>query len=264
MITKLSCVIVTFLVLLAAPAWGGELQTGVLPLNVDAVTPIRLEADEEFRIEGVVEAGDTVVVVLRIDDMASWSYASRFNGERILPPGPFRWTIAAKGLHTAEGRTLDHSQLRRFIFFVDRGKGRVTITKFTHEKAIRLPGQAKGYSLGAETAEVPAGFERITPTDPRAEGRKIYAIHRPAPDPLVASGLRGIEKLRLPWSGGRANVTIWTEDPGEWELLLLPFASLRWSRCEVRGRLRARGAWGISFMPRQITGLLDIQLHDIS
>ena len=209
-------------ILASAEAVARDLGTGPLPIRIDAVEPMALDAGEELQIEGVVEAASPVVVVLRIDDMQSWSYASRFNGERTLPPGPFRWTLAAKGLRAPDGRQLDHTQVRRVIFFVAAGEGNVTLRRFETVPAKPLPEGAKGYALGAVTAEFPGGFERIAPGDPRIGGGNVVAVQRPAPDPLIASGLRGIERLTLPWPAGRARVTIWAEDPGEWELLPHP------------------------------------------
>jgi hypothetical protein len=199
-----------------------ELGTGHLPVKIDATTPIALGPDEEIRLEGVVEAAGNVVVVLRVDDMQSWSYATRFNGERTLPPGPFSWTVGALGLRTASGRFLDPSALRRVLLFQAKGNGTVRITKFETGPAPRLPAGARGYSLGPREAELPPGFERIAPGDERIKGDKVFAVHRPAPDPLIASGVRGIERLDLPWPEGRARVTLWTEDPGAWELLPHP------------------------------------------
>ncbi len=203
----------------ATAALARDLGGGALPIKVDAVPPLALASDEEIRLEGIVEATSNVVVVLRIDDMNSWSYATRFNGERTLPPGSFRWVIGANGLKTASGRFLDPGALRRMVLFLAKGDARVSISKFEIARAPRLPEGAKGYSLGPREAEVPAGFERIAPDDARISGARLFGVHRPAPDPLVASGVRGIERLALPWPQGRARVTLWHEDPGEWELM---------------------------------------------
>ncbi len=208
------------------PAAAREVASGALPIAVSssAAAGLSLGGEDELRIEGVVEAAANVIVVLRADDAQSGGYASRFNGERTLPPGKFSWTVPAKALRAPNGRVLEHEHLARMMLFVGHGEGKVVVTRFAIERAPRLPEGAKGYALGPETAELPAGFERIGPNDPRVAGRKIFAIRRPAPDPLVASGLRGLERLTLPWSGGRARVTLWTEDPGEWELLPHPLA----------------------------------------
>ena len=53
----------------------------------------------------------------------------------------------------------------------------------------------------------------------RIVGRHAQARLRPNPDPVVASGIRGVDKVRLDVPPGRKRVTIWSEDPGEWETL---------------------------------------------
>ena len=217
---------------LVGPAAARDLGPAALPVRIDTGEPFAFEADDELRIEGVVEAAGPVVVILRIDDLQSSSYASRVNAERTLPPGPFRWTVAAKGLRTSDGRTLDHTKLRRLMIFMGAGDGKVTLKRFETVQSAKLPGGAKGYALGAEKAELPAGFERILPSDPRVNGAKLFAVQRPSPDPIVASGIRGVERLQLPWPAGGARVTIWAEDPGEWELLPHPLER----RIRINGR----------------------------
>ena len=207
---------------LVEPVTARELGTGPLPVQIDDAGQLAFAAGDELQIEGMVEANGPVVVVLRVDDQQSTSYASRFNAERTLPAGPFHWKFAASGLRSSDGRTLDYLHLRQMVLFVGAGTGRVTLKRFEVASAPKLPEGVKGYALGAKRSELPAGFERISPGDPRVAGANIFPVHRPAPDPLVASGLRGIERLRLPSPGGRVSVTIWTEDPGEWELLPHP------------------------------------------
>ena len=221
-----------------------DLGAGSLPVQIVDSGQLTFEADDELHIEGAVKAANPVVVVLRIDDAQSTNYASRVNSERTLPPGPFRWTIAVKGLRTTDGRTLDYRQLKRMMVFLAAGEGSVTLNRFETAQALKLPAGTKGYALGAETAELPAGFERIAPGDPRVAGANIVAVHRPAPDPLVASGLRGIERLTLPCTNQQALVTIWTEDPGEWELLPHPLERrIRINGLAVVGERRTPDTW---------------------
>lgn len=206
----------------ATPVAARQLTSGSLPLKITSSASLVLADDDEIRIEGNVEAAANVTIVLRFDDATSRDYASRFNGERVLPPGPFRWTIATRALRTPNGRLLDPSSLQRMIFFHAAGRGRVSVHRMEVARSRRLPEGSVGHALGGETSELPAGFERITAHDPRITGANITEVRRPAPDPLVASGLRGVERLRLAWSGGRVRVTLWTEDPGQWETLPHP------------------------------------------
>lgn len=206
-----------------APAQAIEFGTGVLPLRHVSEQALALDGHDELRIAGRIESAEPVLVVLRIDDGASQSYATRYNEERTLPPGRFEWVIPLNGLMTASGRVLDGTDLRRLYLFSGKStSGRVTIDTFATARASRLPDGVEGFALGARQAPLPPGFERIAPDDRRIVAGKASAVRRPAPDPLVANGIRGIERLRLPWNGRRARVSLWTEDPGEWELLPHP------------------------------------------
>jgi hypothetical protein len=229
--------------LVPVSAVAADLGAGKLPLRFDPGQPAAFAAEVEIRIAGTVEGDAAVVVVLRIDDGKSSSYATRYNEERTLPPGPFRWTLPATGLLTASGRLLNHGDIRRAFLFVGKGDGRVVATRFDTAPAPRLPGTAKGFSLGDKTAPLAAGFERIAPDDKRIEAGKASAVRRSAPDPLVASGIRGVERLRLPWPAGPARITLWTEDPGEWELLPHPL--------ERRIRVNGRDVLSVRMTPQE-------------
>ena len=69
-------------------------------------------------------------VVLRVDDGQSTDYASRFNDERTLPPGPFSITVGVKGLKTSNGRSIDRRDVRRIVLGVFQGEGIVTVSRF--------------------------------------------------------------------------------------------------------------------------------------
>ena len=224
--------LLSFALLAPASAMAADLGAGKLPLRYEPGQAAAFAAEDEIRIAGTVEGDAPVIVVLRIDDGQSSSYATRYNEERTLPPGLFRWTLPATGLMTASGRLLDHRDIRRAFLFVGKGEARVVASRFDTVPAPRLPAVAKGYSLGDKTAPLAAGFERIAPDDKRIEAGKAFAVRRSAPDPLVANGIRGVERLRLPWPAGPARVTLWTEDPGEWELLPHPLEQ----RIRVNGR----------------------------
>jgi hypothetical protein len=201
-----------------------DLGKGMLPLTHEPGGPLRFADEDEIRFEGTVEGAGKVAVVLRIDDGRSFNYASRFNEERTLSPGPFRISAGLKGLRTPDGRTLDHRDIRRIVLFVWQGEGRVSVGRFEAGPAPKLPPGVEGYSLGAADARLLAGFERIAPGDARLAGRDMSVVRRPAPDPLVANGIKGVEWLRLPAPPGRARVTVWSEDPGEWETLFHPLS----------------------------------------
>lgn len=208
-----------------------ELPTGPLPVHVDLGKGVAVSDSTMLVIEGRVAADGPTLVVLRIDDDWSDGYASRVNEERSILPGPFRWELPLRGLKTSGGRLLRHDAVRALHVFRASRQGKVELVAFRFEQAPVLPQGSAGFSLGAADAPLFPGFERIAVGDPRLAAGKPVAIRRPGVDPLIASGMRGVERLKIPWPAGRALVTLWTEDVGEWETL--PYA--------LRRRIRLNG-----------------------
>ncbi len=196
---------------------------GSLPIAFESSLPLAFSADDQIVVEGTVEGDRPVRVSLRVDDDQSFDDASRFGETRTLPPGSFRFWIGVSGLKVRTGRTLDENNLRRVIFSALDDATAVKVSRFVRVKAKPLPGGAVGYSLGENNAPMFPGFERIAPGDRRVEGA-VTATRRIAPDPLIANGFTGIERLKLAAPAGRARVTLWLEDPGEWDYLPHPSA----------------------------------------
>ncbi len=217
----------------ATPGTRVTFGSGRLPIQFDPGRGTAFSDTDEIRVEGVVDGTAPAAIALRVDDTSSAGYPTRYNDERMIPPGPFRFAVGLKGLKTPSGRVLDPARISRVILFAWSGAPQVTITRFETAKAARLPAGARGYSFGALDAAVLAGFERVGPADPRLIGRgPLVAVRRPAPDPLVANGIRGVRRVVLPAPAGRVRVTVWSEDPGEWDLLPHPLDR----RIQVNGR----------------------------
>ncbi len=215
------------MVLLVEPGFAATpvvlMQPGALPMDVPVTALRSCPASCEIIIEGTIAAKQPVTLVLRADDNQSAGYASRVNDEKNFAPGAFKWRILLSALKTSNGRFLDRKTLTRMILFLVKGEAQIRITSFRMEEVEPLPAGAKGLSFGGWDTPLPRGFERVLAADKRIEGQP-FIIRRPAPDPLIAGGLRGIAKLHLEWPKGRARVSLWTEDPGEWELLPFPLS----------------------------------------
>jgi len=208
-----------------------SLGSGPLPITFESALPLAFAEDDQIVIEGTVESDHPVRASLRVDDGQSFDDGSRFSETRTLPPGSFRFVVGVSGLKVKSGRTLDSSDLRRIIFNALNEASAVKVSRFVRVKARPLPVGAVGYSLGENNATLFPGFQRIAPGDPRVEG-DITAIRRSAPDPLIANGFTGIERLKLAAPAGRSRVTLWLEDPGEWDYL--PHANAR--RVRINGK----------------------------
>jgi hypothetical protein len=181
----------------------------------------KLDRDGIVAIEGRVSGDRGAALVVRIDDAASKDYASRANLERALPRGPFHWEIGIRGLRTSSGRPIDWKSVQGLRLFSPDG-GSVAIASVSVKMPEPFAAGVLAYSFGAEDAPLFPGFTRVLPDNPMIVAGHPTAIRRPGPDPLVASGIAGVEKIKIGWREPRARVTLWTEDPGEWELLPHP------------------------------------------
>ncbi len=179
----------------------------------------KAQPGEEIVIRGRVLGDTPLNVVLRIDDAQSRDYGSRVNEERALPAGPFLFTSPLIGARTVNGRLLNAQEITRLALFVATKGGQIEIDSAEIATTPPLPQGARGFSFGRDDAPVFGGFERIAPKDPRIEAGPALPTRRPGVDSLISSGMRGLERVRLPFPPGRANVSLWTEDVGEWETL---------------------------------------------
>jgi len=190
---------------LCAPVTAAELERGALPIHLAGPQLAPMRAADALVLEGRVEARAQVMVVLRMDDSASYDYASRANIERALPPGPFTWRINLHGLRASNGRAMRAEDIRQLIVFAAGDDAQVNVSRLAAVDASQLPAGAKGYAFGPADAPLPEGFMRAGPDSPVIIEGAPSPIARPAPDPLIASG---VKRLRLPWPEGRARVTI--------------------------------------------------------
>ncbi len=192
-----------------------------LPIDISTAPIKTCISTCDIIIEGIITAKQPVTLVLRVDDTQSNGYAGRVNDERIFANGRFKWRKSLKSLKTTNARMLDPKAITRMILFLAKGEADINITSFKMEEVEPLPMGAKALSFGGWDTALPQGFERILAADKRIQGQP-FIIRRPNPDPLVAGGLRGLSKVHIDWPKGRALVSLWTEDVGEWEHLPFP------------------------------------------
>ena len=207
-------------------------------------TKLDLSGYDEIVVEGTAKTKGGLWLILRIDDGKSSGYATRYNLEIELTEGPFKIRAPLGGLKSPSGRLIDPSDIKLLVAapYGDK-KGEIEISRFVARKAPRLPKGAIGYAFGSPDAGLPPGFERIGPKDPRVFGSPTI-VARPMPDPLVANGLRGVKTVRLAAPAGAYRVTIWSEDPGEWEYLPHPLRRvIRVNGVDLRNDKLTRQDW---------------------
>lgn len=200
-----------------------------LPLTGDK-TPQRLTfgtvpwpigGDDELVIEGQNPYSQTQTLILRADDAASVNYRSRVNLERAIAPGPFTLRFALSDWRTAQPRALALDKLTKLYLFMADGAPQLTINRWYWEPGLTLPAGTVALDLGAADAPRFTGFETLAPGDPRLLGHPT-PILRPSGDALIRDGLRNLDGVHLEVAKGRYQLTLWLDDPGEWEYLPHP------------------------------------------
>lgn len=195
---------------------------GLAPLKAYWPRGAALTEDQMLRVKGENLTGTNVILVIRIDDNKSSSYASRLNLEQVIPPGPFNLAVQVAGQKTASGRPLDHTNIRHLALFTGKGTDKLRFDHLEFEEPEQLPAGATGWDLGPDGAALWPGFRKLTPESPELAGAKLRALNRASGDALIRDGIQGIRSIRLPLPDGNWKITLWTRDQGEWEYLPHP------------------------------------------
>ncbi len=189
--------------------------------------PISARADQRLTITAPAPLAELVVtgdntatapapVILRIDDQPGADYAGRVNEERVMPPGPFTLRLRLAALRTPRGRALDAGLPWRVIAFAqDAG---VQFAPLRLDVPPSLPAGVHGWYFGPGWSPPLAGFEAVQPGDTGLSGPNVVAVTRPGGDAVLAHGVR-LTRFAATLPPGRWRLTLWTEDPGEWETL---------------------------------------------
>ncbi|TNH79036.1 hypothetical protein CF140_20485, partial [Aeromonas sobria] len=201
-----------------------------LPLT-GTLTPQRLNlthvpwpvgSDDELVIEGHNPGTQPQTLILRVDDKTSVNYRSRVNQERMVAPGPFTLRFALSDWRTSQPRPLTLDEITKIYLFMADDAPPLTIKRWYWEPGLTLPEGSIALDLGAAEAPRFTGFEALSPGDPRLLGHPTPVL-RPSGDALVRDGLRNLDGVRLDVAKGRYQLTLWLDDPGEWEYLPHPF-----------------------------------------
>ncbi|WP_420867013.1 hypothetical protein [Aeromonas sobria] len=205
---------------------------GSIPLPLTGtLTPQRLNltnvpwpvgSDDELVIEGHNPDTQPQTLILRVDDKASVNYRSRVNQERMVAPGPFTLRFALSDWRTSQPRPLALDEITKIYLFMADDAPPLTIKRWFWEPGLTLPEGTIALDLGAASAPRFTGFEALSPGDPRLLGHPTPVL-RPSGDALVRDGLRNLDGVRLEVAKGRYQLTLWLDDPGEWEYLPHPF-----------------------------------------
>lgn len=156
-------------------------------------------------------------LLLRVDDRAGAPYHDRANVERLVPPGPFTLRLRLPLLTTPRGRAIDPAALRLAI--ADSRDPGMRLSRLAIEGAPELPPGVQGWSFAPEGAAPLSGMVSVAPDAPGLSGINPRHVRRPGEDPILARGMVGVTRFATPLPPGEWNLTLWTEDAGEWETL---------------------------------------------
>ncbi len=200
------------LLLLAVLVGGSTSGDGIIDLTAHQPLP----ALSELVIQGVNRTAEPRIVVVRVDDRPSAAYVDRANEERLVAPGPFTLRLRLAGLRTPRGRSLDLSAVfRAMAFGPDAG---IALANLRIAQPPALPPGTHGWFFGPAHAAPLSGFHAVDPADPAVSGPAVRAVGRPNQDPVLAWGTR-LTRFEASLPPGRWRLSLWTEDPGEWETL---------------------------------------------
>ena len=197
---------------LAGAVWSCALADSRVSMSL---TPGKVPPLAEVEVRGVNAADGPRTVVLRVDDRPGAPWWDRVGEERVLPPGPFSFRARLGMLATPRARPLDVGTARQAIAFSE-AEG-VTVSSLSMVPAAALPPGARGWFFGPAPAAPLLGFEAVPFDDERVSPPRS-AVRRRGTDPVLANGAR-MTRFRTPLPDGRWRITMWTEDPGEWETL---------------------------------------------
>ncbi len=179
--------------------------------------PAAMPALPELVLSGENRGTAPALLVLRVDDRASPPYHDRANVERMVPPGPFTLRLRLPLLTTPRGRAIEPSAIRLAI--ADARDPAMRLSRLTIEGAPALPPGVHGWSFAPEGAAPLSGMTSVAPDAPGLTGLNPRHVRRPGEDPILARGMTGVTRFAAPLPAGDWKLTLWTEDPGEWETL---------------------------------------------
>jgi len=192
------------------------LAEGTLPLTRTAPALI---ADQMLVVRGEVSGDQPALLVVRLDDGPGLPYGRRVNWERSVLPGPFTLHFPLTGLRRSNGTPMQAADVDKLMLF---SNGAAIAARISLEPGFILPPDVRAYDLGPADGTIFPGFQPLGPDHPTIQAGRAAVIQRPGPDSLIGDGLVGASHYRFSVPAGPWRVSLWIEDPGEWETLPHP------------------------------------------
>lgn len=176
-----------------------------------------LTIGSELKVSGTNLSDSQQIFIFRLDNADSFNYQSRVNREFSLPPGPFSLTLPLTGLKASGGQFLNQPY-SEMILFPARDNDSLTLNKVEIITPNALPENTLALDLGHSKSPLFPGFELMLKEDSRISGKTLTRF-RKSGDALIQDGIEGIDSISIPWPNGQWQVSLWTQDQGEWEYL---------------------------------------------
>ena len=184
---------------------------------IPAIEMVEVKQSAELVIQGINNTAQSQLLIVRIDDINSTNYRSRFNKEFTVRKGTFEVVMPLTGLKTSARNelTLPYKQL---IIFSGNESADMALTHVSIRSAQSLPQDTMALDFGTKKSTLYSGFELIDKDHAFVSG-KIRERVRTSGDALTKDGLTGVNTVEIPWKNGWWQLSLWTSDQGEWEYL---------------------------------------------
>ena len=93
------------------------------------------------------------------------------------------------------------------------------------QEFLDVPADGFAFDFTTSDSDTLAGFERVTPNDPRLEGADMSGLRRPASSAVVSAGVTGVRKFKTKLPNGRYRIVIMTDDLGDWSQFPRPLGN---------------------------------------
>lgn len=168
-----------------------------------------------YEISGNNTTEYSQIVIVRLDDQISASYAQRVNEERWVRPGPFSFSIQPASLQTPQNRFLDLENLFQMLVFT---QANIAFSPIIERQTASFRSSFL-FDFGPQKSPVFPGFSLLDKSSPLLKNSQPTAFIRKGADSLIRDGLKGITQIEIPLKNGLWHIHMWTEDIGEWETL---------------------------------------------
>ncbi|AMO54725.1 hypothetical protein GZ77_24015 [Endozoicomonas montiporae] len=178
---------------------------------------LNIKPGNQLQLKGRNNSDSKLILIIRIDNLNSDDYYSRYNRQFSIQPGDFSLTVPLTGLKTSGKQPLSLPYTKMIIFTANSSDDAL-LSEVKITPPPPRPRQVLAVDFGKVDSPVFPGFEQVTANDKRLSGQLLQRF-RPSGDSLIQDGLEGLDTFSTPWENGEWKLTLWQQEQGEWEYL---------------------------------------------